>query len=168
MLGYIANDTRAFKTFVANRAHMMQENSKVEQWKYVPSKENPANDTSRGTNFKNLANIDRWFKSPKFLWKPQSSWETSGLWVREIRTARSILNALLKRHGRSLNNKALHTLLIEVKAIVNSQPMTTETINDFQSHVPLFPSSLLTMKLKVVKLPNLEALDQQIPTVTNV
>ena len=79
VLGYIANDTRAFKTFVANRVHMIQENSNVKQWKYVPTKENPADDTSKGMNFKNFANIDRWFQGPKFLWKPPSSWETS--WV---------------------------------------------------------------------------------------
>ena len=29
VLGYIANDTKAFKTFVAKRVHMMQENSNV-------------------------------------------------------------------------------------------------------------------------------------------
>ena len=76
-----------------------------------------------------------------------------GVWERQIRTARSILNALLKTHGRILNDEALHTLLIEVKAIVNSRLMTTETINDVQSHVPHFPSSLLTMKSKVVMPP---------------
>ena len=27
--GYIANDTKAFKTFVAKRVHVMQENSNV-------------------------------------------------------------------------------------------------------------------------------------------
>ena len=37
VVGYIANDTRAFKTFVANRVHLIQENSNIEQWKYVPS-----------------------------------------------------------------------------------------------------------------------------------
>ena len=52
MLGYIANDMRAFKTFVVNRVHMIQESSHMEQWKYVPSKENPADDASRGMNFK--------------------------------------------------------------------------------------------------------------------
>ena len=72
VLGYIANDTRAFKTFVAKRVHMIQENSNIKQWKYVPSKENPADDASRGMNFKKFVNIDRWFQGPKFLWKPQS------------------------------------------------------------------------------------------------
>ena len=79
VLGYIANDTRAFKNFVANRVHMIQENSNVKQWKYVPSKENPADDASRGMNFKKFVNIDRWFQGPKFLWKPQSSWKKSSV-----------------------------------------------------------------------------------------
>ena len=32
---------------------MIQENNNAEQWKYVPSKVNPADDTSRGMDFKN-------------------------------------------------------------------------------------------------------------------
>ena len=59
VLGYIANDTTAFKTFAANRVHMIQENSNVEQWKYIPSKENPADDASRGMNFQKFINVDR-------------------------------------------------------------------------------------------------------------
>ena len=35
VLGYIATDTRAFKTFVANRLQKIQENSNVEQCTYV-------------------------------------------------------------------------------------------------------------------------------------
>ena len=72
-----------------------------------------------------------------------------GVCERQIRKARSILNALLKTHGISLNDEALHTMVIGVEAIVNSRPVRTETINDVQVHVPLFPSSLLTMKSKV-------------------
>ena len=83
---------------------------------------------------------------------PPTASHMGGVWERQIRTARSILNALLKTH-RSLNDEALLTLLIEVEAIVNSQPMTTETINDVQSHVPLSPSNLLMMKLNIVMPP---------------
>ena len=43
-----------------------------------------------------------------------------GVWERKMRTTRSLLNALLKTHERSLNNEALQALLIEVEAIVNS------------------------------------------------
>ena len=58
---------------------MMQENINVEQWKYGESKENPADDTSRGMNSKKIVNIDRCFQGPKFSWRPQSSWETSSV-----------------------------------------------------------------------------------------
>ena len=63
------------------------------------------------------------------------------------------LIALLKTHGRSLNDQALRTLLIGVEETVNSRAMTTETINDVQSHVPLSPSNVLTMRSKVVMPP---------------
>ena len=85
-----------------------------------------------------------WIKNP-----PTAS-HMGGVWERQIRTARCILNALLKTHGRSLNDEALHTLLIEVEAIVNSRPLTVETINDVGSYIPLSPLNLLTMKSKVV------------------
>ena len=45
---------------------------------------------------------------------PSTASHMGGVWERQIRTERSILKALLKTHGRSLNNEALHTLLIEV------------------------------------------------------
>ena len=44
----------------------------------------------------------------------------SGVWERQIRTERTILNPLLKTHGKSLNDEVLYTLLIEVETIVNS------------------------------------------------
>ena len=43
----------------------------------------------------------------------------------EMRTATSIITALLKTH-RSLNEEVLHRFLIEVGAIANSRPLRTE------------------------------------------
>ena len=73
---------------------------------------------------------------------------------------------LLKTH-RSLNDEALHTLLIEVVAIANLRSeMTTETINDVQTHFPLSPSNLLRMKSKVFMPPPGSV--RQMPTNANV
>ena len=55
VLGYIANDSRAFKTFVANRVQAIQEDCSVNQW----------------MTFK------KWFQGPAHLWEPQQSWENS-------------------------------------------------------------------------------------------
>ena len=61
VLGYIANDSRAFKTFVANRVQAIQEYSNPNQW----------------MAFKIFSNITRWFQGPARLWEPQSRWENS-------------------------------------------------------------------------------------------
>ena len=42
VLGYIRNTIKKFKILVANRIQQMHENSEVIQWRYVPSKDNPA------------------------------------------------------------------------------------------------------------------------------
>ena len=60
---------------------------------------------------------------------------------------------MVKIHGKSLDDKSLHTLLVEVEAIVNSRSMTTETISDIKSDIPLSPANLLTMKLNVILTP---------------
>ena len=76
-----------------------------------------------------------------------------GVWERQIRTSRGILNTLVKTQGKSLDDESLNTLLVKVEAIVNSRPMTTETISDVKSDIPLSPVNLLTMKLKVILPP---------------
>ena len=60
---------------------------------------------------------------------------------------------LLLTHGRSLNHKSLRTLLAETEAIVNSRPLTVDTLGDVQSEQPICPSNILTMKSKVVLPP---------------
>ena len=73
-----------------------------------------------------------------------------GVWERQIRSARSILAALLKQHGESLNDESLRRLLLEVEGIVNSRPITCGNIGDVNNIVPLNPIQLLSMKTKIV------------------
>ena len=83
---------------------------------------------------------------------PPTASHMGGVWERQIRSVRDILQSLLKNHAHILNDEALHTLLLEAEAIVNSRPLTVENINDPDS-LPLSPSHLLTMKSKVVMPP---------------
>ena len=50
-----------------------------------------------------------------------------GIWERQICSAQTILEALLKTHGSSLNGENLRTLITETEAIINSRPLTVET-----------------------------------------
>ena len=45
---YTNNDTKKFKIFVANRMQQIHEGSNINQWRYVPSKINPADYASCG------------------------------------------------------------------------------------------------------------------------
>ena len=66
VLGYIKNDVRRFKTFVANRTQQIRENTEVRQWQYVPTRENPADDVSRSLNAERVDSGSCWFQGPPF------------------------------------------------------------------------------------------------------
>ena len=83
---------------------------------------------------------------------PPTASHMGGVWERQIRTVRAILQSQLKDKGHLLDDETLHTLLVEAEAIVNSRPLTVDNINDPDS-LPLAPSQLLTMKSKVVQPP---------------
>ena len=72
------------------------------------------------------------------------------MWKQQIRSARSILAALLKQHSESLNDESLITLLVEVKGIIISILITCDNIGDVNSIVPSNPNQLLSMKTKIV------------------
>ena len=77
VLGYIANEAKRFKIFVANRIQQIKEYTEISQWSYVPTKGNPADDASRGLNAANEDSDSRWFNGPSFLWKKDNLWPGS-------------------------------------------------------------------------------------------
>ena len=68
----------------------------------------------------------------------------------QIRSARSILSVMLRNHGESLSDESLCALLVEVEGIINSRPITCESIGDVNSIIPLSPKQLLSSKTRVV------------------
>lgn len=71
--GYISNDARRFHTFVANRVQCIRDHTIPDQWRRVSTKENPADEASRGLSAKELINSPRWWSGPDFLRKPLDS-----------------------------------------------------------------------------------------------
>ena len=63
------------KTFVANRNQQIKEKTNVQQQRYVPTKENPADDASRGLNAARENSNSSWFEGPRFLWQEGKIWE---------------------------------------------------------------------------------------------
>ena len=81
-------------------------------------------------------------------WKrnPPTASNMGEVWERQIRSGRSVLVTLLKICGTSLNDESLCTFFAEVEAIVNTRPITSESLSDVHSPAPLCPVQLLTMK----------------------
>ncbi|XP_016531066.1 uncharacterized protein LOC107837133 [Poecilia formosa] len=74
VLKYISSETRRFHTFVANRISVIQEATDVNQWRYVSSKENPADDASRGMRDEEFLRCRRWINGPEFLHRSEEEW----------------------------------------------------------------------------------------------
>ncbi|XP_076086068.1 uncharacterized protein LOC143056790 [Mytilus galloprovincialis] len=70
VLGYIANDSRRFHVFVANRVQQIRDNTEPFQWNCVSSAENPADIASRGATPIKLRE-SKWYTGPDFLWNAE-------------------------------------------------------------------------------------------------
>ena len=70
VLAYLANKTKRFHVFVANRVGEILRQSKIEQWAHVPTEKNPADIASRGATATEL-DQSTWYRGPEFLWQPE-------------------------------------------------------------------------------------------------
>ena len=71
VIKYIVNEQNRYQTYVANRVEAIRSQSNPDQWKFLPGKDNPADDASRG--LESLDSEHRWICGPDFLWKPMKS-----------------------------------------------------------------------------------------------
>ena len=67
VLGYIRNESRKFKVFVANRTEMISDHTDIQQWHYIRIKNNSADYSSRSSGVGNDQAIQKWFREPSFL-----------------------------------------------------------------------------------------------------
>ncbi len=69
VLGYIQNEVRRFRTYVANRQRKILELTGKEQWKHIDTKNNPADYASRGLSVGEEEKVRRWLNGPDVLWE---------------------------------------------------------------------------------------------------
>ena len=81
VLGYISNDSKRFQVFVANRVQQIRNVTSPEQWNYVESEDNPADDASKGITAEQLVENARWLNGPSFSWDPAFQLPIQQEWV---------------------------------------------------------------------------------------
>ena len=97
------SESGRLKVFVANRVSMIRQYSSPEQWRYISSRENPADILSRGCDASQMPKI--WFDGSEFLCKFKCDWpiECYGEMLHEITLTENDpeLRALHCDHSRS-------------------------------------------------------------------
>lgn len=83
VLYWIRNRSRQLKTFVANRVAQVQKSTSPQQWRYIPSGDNPADLVSRGLTANGLIDSELWWQGPEFLKKSSSEWPENKVEVQE-------------------------------------------------------------------------------------
>ncbi len=75
VLGYIYNERRRFRIFVANRVQIIDAYTEKEQWGYVDTKDNPSDYASRGISPKDTEKVYIWINGPDFLRERDEEWK---------------------------------------------------------------------------------------------
>lgn len=94
-----------------------------------------------------LKNNCDWFS---FRMNVPSASQMGGVWERQICTVCNVMSAILDKNGTQLDDESLRTFLCESEAIVNSRPLSVNTLSNPDYPDPLTPNHLLTLKTKVV------------------
>ncbi|XP_058816672.1 uncharacterized protein LOC131679946 [Topomyia yanbarensis] len=71
-------EPRRYTPFVTFRVSDILAQSTVDEWRWVPTAENVADEATKWGKGPNFCANDRWFRGPEFLYKPESQWPTLG------------------------------------------------------------------------------------------
>ncbi|XP_062700576.1 uncharacterized protein LOC115262724 [Aedes albopictus] len=74
VLSWIRSDNRKYKPYVAHRIAEILNTTEVNTWRYVPSKQNVADDMTKWGPGTTLEPEGRWFNGPSFLHQPMDLW----------------------------------------------------------------------------------------------
>ena len=167
VLGYIRNESKRFKIFVANRVELIKDHSDESQWHYINSKQNPADYASRGIDVCNDDKVKRWYLRPQFLWEPEATWDDYKLippvnekdpelkkeFVVCLATKPvDVLTALENRISDWSKMVRVVALVIKFKEILLSKVNQCEIIRKVKSATLLNTSLLQEAKTKLVKM----------------
>ncbi|XP_055645439.1 uncharacterized protein LOC129781961 [Toxorhynchites rutilus septentrionalis] len=125
-LSWIRADPRNYRPFVAHRVVEILETTSAEEWRYVPSASNPADEGTKWGKGLYFSTDSNWFSGPEFLQHPEDAWPISpampSIETEEIRA--SVLFHLayepVIQFGRFSKWERLHRTVAYVLRFVNN------------------------------------------------
>ena len=86
VLQTIANNTKRFPTFVANRVAIIERNTNLSHRRYVPRKKNPDDLATRYVTISSFpaSSCHVWLNGPEFLTKPEDYWPANACPLKDL------------------------------------------------------------------------------------
>ena len=79
VMNWISSDARKYQPFVAHRIADILDLTSMREWKWVPTKENVADDVTRDTVRAEITSSSRWLTGPEFLARREEDWPTGNV-----------------------------------------------------------------------------------------
>ena len=86
---------------MANRFSVIHDGSMSRHWRKVGTKENPADDVSRGLSGLDMISSDDWRQGPVFLWQDEPAWPANSSEVPEVACDDQDAKKVGKQHVQS-------------------------------------------------------------------
>ncbi|XP_062713993.1 uncharacterized protein LOC134290806 [Aedes albopictus] len=74
LLAWLRADPRKYRPYVQFRTTEILADTKVEEWRWVPTRLNIADEATKWGNGPSFDVQDKWYRGPDFLWQPESEW----------------------------------------------------------------------------------------------
>ena len=134
VLQTIANSTKRFPTFVANRVAIIERNTNLSHWCYVPTKKNPADLATRCVTISSFA-ASSCHNGPGFLTKPEDYWPVDVYPLKDQPIEFTLKEKLADVTSVSFGGNTTIDLLLEHFSSYHSLLKATAWLLRFQSYL---------------------------------
>ena len=165
VLAYISNDSKRFQIFVSNRIKFIRENSKLSQWRYVPSKQNPADDASRGLKLSATTKNQRWTSGPDFLRQPECFWPRQPTTMTLCQDDKEVRK--VKCNVAKVSSKDVITILEELTSKLRRMKRIVATILCWRLKTEINTEILQRAEIAIIHLIQLRAFPEEMTLLQN-
>lgn len=155
------------------RVQTIREFCDPDQWRYVTTKDNSADEASRGIDVDTLLNQNRWLNGPKFLWDGEENWPEQPFVLNpvsgtdpEVRkcvttsavsidNTMSTSNKFLEFHSDWNRLKIGVAILLRFRAMLLKWSQKRKELSDqttFNNHLPEFQQPITVQELEEAEL----------------
>lgn len=71
---WLQSDHRRYSQFVAFRVSELLDTTQMNEWRWLPTKKNVADEGTKWTRLPDFQPKSRWFRGPDFLWQSENEW----------------------------------------------------------------------------------------------